>query len=175
MRKSTVVVVLLFGLSLLGYTQEQTGDASTAKKSATKAKAAGVPDKALMQTIWDAWTTLDPENAAKYYAKGPGHVFFDITPLKYDGWDAYKNGAAQVLSGFQSLKATINDDAQFHRQGNLVWGFATVHHQDVMKDGSKGEGDFRWTPVWQKTGNEWLIVHEHISAPMGGGAPAENK
>jgi ketosteroid isomerase-like protein len=23
----------------------------------------------------------------------------------------------------------------------------------------------RWTPVWQKTGARWLLVHEHLSAP----------
>jgi ketosteroid isomerase-like protein len=35
-----------------------------------------------------------------------------------------------------------------------------------MKNGSKSEGDFRWTVIWETNGKEWLIVHEHISAPL---------
>ena len=55
------------------------------QKKGTKQTARHAPDKTLMQEIWDAWSTLDPGNAAKFYAKGP-HVFFDIAPLKYGSW-----------------------------------------------------------------------------------------
>ena len=27
-------------------------------------------------------------------------------------------------------------------------------------------GDFRWTVIWQKEDGKWLIVHEHVSAPL---------
>jgi ketosteroid isomerase-like protein len=144
------------------------------QKKGTKTTASHVPDKALMQEIWGAWSTLDPSNAARFYAKGP-HVFFDIAPLKYGSWDEYQTGVKQVLAGFSSLKCTVNDDAQLHPHGNLVWGTATVHETDVKTDGSKGEGDFRWTVVWEKQGGQWLIVHEHVSVPASGGPPAEKK
>jgi len=26
--------------------------------------------------------------------------------------------------------------------------------------------DARWTTVWEKRGNNWLIVHDHFSAPL---------
>ena len=135
----------------------------------TKAKVGSAPDKALMQQIWDGWSTRDPNNVAKFYATGP-HVFFDIAPLKYNSWDEYQNGVKAVLAGFSSLKCTVNDDAVIHPHGNLVWGTATVHESDVKTDGAKGEGEFRWTVVWEKQGGQWLIVHEHVSVPAGGGA-----
>ena len=164
--RMAVLILLVFVLALPAFPQPQTSSKVQSAKSETANTQA--PSKALMDAIWAGWSTGNPANVAKYYAKGP-HVFFDIAPLKYDSWAEYERGVTQVLSGFQSLKATVNNDAQIHRHGKLVWGTATVHHADVMKDGSKGDGDFRWTVIWEKTGREWLIVHEHVSAPLGGG------
>jgi hypothetical protein len=28
-------------------------------------------------------------------------------------------------------------------------------------------GNFRWTVIWEKEDGKWVIVHEHVSAPMG--------
>lgn len=165
MRTSCAIVTLLLTLAFPAFSQQNT----THKAKATSGSAAAnteAPSKALMDAIWAAWSTDNPANVAKYYAKGP-HVFFDITPLKYNSWAEYQKGVTEVIGGFQSLKGTVNDDAQIHRHGNLVWGTAIVHHVDVAKDGKKSEGDFRWTVIWEKTGAEWLIVHEHVSAPLG--------
>jgi ketosteroid isomerase-like protein len=166
-------------ISLLAFAL--TAGAAGQQKPVRNAKAAGAssassntkaPSKALMDAIWAGWSSGNPANVAKYYAKG-NHVFYDITPLKYDSWAEYEKGVTQVFSGIQSLKATVNNDAKLHRHGNLVWGTATVHHVDVAKNGNKSEGDFRWTVIWEKSGTEWLIVHEHVSAPLGGGAAKE--
>src|SRR5690349_18258952 len=58
------------------------------------------PDRAYLQKIWDAWSTLDPANAAPYYSKDPQNVFYDLTPMKYTGWAAYEQGVKAVLAGF---------------------------------------------------------------------------
>ena len=92
--------------------------------------AGGAPDKALLQKIWDGWSTLDPSNVAEYYATGP-HTFFDIAPLKYTSWDEYKAGVVKELADYKSAKFTVNDDAVFEKQNG-----------------------------------KWLIVHEHVSAPV---------
>jgi ketosteroid isomerase-like protein len=128
-------------------------------------KKGGIPDKALMQKIWDGWSTLDPANTAQFYAAGP-HVFFDIAPLKYDSWDEYEAGVKKVLAGYKSATFTVNDDAQIHPAGQIVWGTATVKFDMMEKSGKDDRGDMRWTVVWQKQGGRWLIVHEHVSVPM---------
>src|ERR1700752_2575586 len=63
------------------------------KKAAAK-PAAGAPDRAHLQKIWDGWSTLDPAKVADYYAQGL-HTFFDIAPLKYGSWDEYKQGVVK--------------------------------------------------------------------------------
>jgi ketosteroid isomerase-like protein len=128
-------------------------------------KTSGTPDKALMQKVWDGWATLDPANVAQFYAKGP-HVFFDIAPLKYNSWDEYQQGVKNVLAPYKSATFTVNDDAQIHSAGQMVWATATVKSDLVEKPGKHDLGTFRWTVLWQKQGGQWLIVHEHISAPL---------
>lgn len=142
------------------------GAAAQTKKSTMKKSSAGpAPDKAYLQKIWDGWSTLDPANTAKFYATGP-HTFFDIAPLKYNSLDEYQTGVKGVLAGYKSAKFTVNDDAAIHPNGDLVWATATVADQMTNKAGKVEMGNFRWTVVFENEDGKWLIVHEHVSAPL---------
>lgn len=124
-------------------------------------------EKTTLQQVWDAWSTLKPENAAKFYGKGKEHVFFDIAPLKYNGWDEYEKGAAPMLASWKSLKATVNDDAQVHNSGEWAWSVATVNADIVSKDGKAQSMVMRWTAIWHNHGGaNWVIAHEHVSVPL---------
>jgi ketosteroid isomerase-like protein len=132
----------------------------------TKAKAAASgPDKALLQKIWDGWSTLDVANEKEYYAAGP-HTFFDIAPLKYSSWDEYQKGVVGVLAGFKTAKFTVNDDAEIHPAREYYWGTATVKEDATLKSGKREMGNFRWTFIFGKQDGKWVIVHEHVSAPL---------
>jgi len=147
-----VVLVLIVGLSL--------GQMKKAAKAA-----GGGPDKALMQRVWAGWSTLDVSNVSEFYATGP-HVFFDIAPLKYASWEEYQKGVVNVIADFKTAKFTVNDDVELHPAGQYVWGTSTVKEDATMKSGKREMGTFRWTVVFEKQNGKWLIVHEHISAPM---------
>ncbi len=149
------VVICVVCITLLGFAQD----------APKKMSSSEMPDKALMQKIWDGWSTLDPANTAQFYARGP-HVFFDIAPLKYNSWDEYQEGVKKELAGYKSARFTVNDDAQIHPAGQVVWGTATVKFDMMEKSGKDNQGDMRWTVVWQKQGGKWLVVHEHVSVPM---------
>jgi ketosteroid isomerase-like protein len=126
----------------------------------------GLPDKKLMQQIMDAWATMDPAAAAKYYDQSPEDTFFDDAgAVKFVGWKAYEDGIRKVLTSEQSTKWTVNDDAVVHRAGNYAWGTATVHTEYVFKNGTRQVMDERWTLIWIEKGGKWLVVHEHFSAP----------
>ncbi len=153
-------VVLFCALALVLSSSAQT------KKSAMKKSAvAPAPDKAYLQKIWDGWSTLDPSNTAKFYATGP-HTFFDIAPLKYSSWDEYEKGVRGVLAGYKSAKFTVNDDADIHPHGDLVWATSTIKEEMTDKGGKVSMGNFRWTVVFGNEDGKWLIVHEHVSAPL---------
>ena len=124
------------------------------------------PSKQLMQDIWNGWATLDTANVSRFYDKNANDTFFDVTPLEYKGWSAYESGVKNVLAQWQTMKATVNDDAAVRANGDLYWGTATVHLDIAPKQGNPMALDVRWTALWQKRGKQWLIVHEHVSAPL---------
>jgi ketosteroid isomerase-like protein len=157
MKRLSIVLLCLLALTLSGIMLPE----AAAKKPATPV----APNKAYLQTIWDGWATLDPANVAKFYASGP-HTFFDIAPLKYGSWDEYAAGVKGVLSGYKSAKFMLNDDTAIHPHGDLVWVTATVKEEMTTKAGKVEMGNFRWTGIFENQDGKWLIVHEHVSAPL---------
>ncbi len=158
-----IVTCLLFSSAALA--QAKSAEKKASAKMAAKAPAAA-PDKALMEQIAEAWSSMNPENATKYYDKTPSDVFFDAAPLKYTGWDDYLKGSKEFISTLKSLKFKANDDATVHHMGNFAYGTATVHMDMTDKNDKTQSLDGRWTVVWEKKGADWLIVHEHFSMPM---------
>jgi ketosteroid isomerase-like protein len=154
MRKSFVVLVLILGCACFAQT-----------KKSMKKPGIGGPDKAFMQKIMDQWSTLDTSHVAQFYASGP-HVFFDITPLKYNSWAEYEAGAAKLMATYKSAKFTVNDDAEVHHHGDMAWASTTVAEDAVLKSGKHEMATFRWTLIWENQDGKWLIVHEHVSEPL---------
>jgi hypothetical protein len=64
MKKRYLPLIALLTLSL-----------SAAAESHKNTSAGPPPDKAYMQKVLDGWSTLNPADAAKFYAAGPG-IFF---------------------------------------------------------------------------------------------------
>jgi len=126
--------------------------------------------KALIDQYYAAWSTLNPNNAAKFYAKDADLVFYDIAPLKYNNWAEYKAGVTKAFTDTMSSgKLTPLDDLKVSQRGNVVWTTVTFHLKAQPKAGGAPlEFDGRHTAIWEKRGGQWVIVHEHISAPLPG-------
>jgi ketosteroid isomerase-like protein len=136
----------------------------TAAKPATDAEF-----KKMIDEYYTAWSTLNPDNAAKYYAKDADIVFYDVAPLKYNAWGEYRAGVIKDFTEpMSSGKLTPNDDLKVTRRGTIVWTTVTFHLSAKPKAGGAMELDCRHTAIWEKRGGKWLIVHEHVSAPLPG-------
>lgn len=122
--------------------------------------------KNLIKLYWQAWSTLNPENAASMYSKDADAVFFDVAPLKYNGWEEYKTGVQKVFGNATSASFIPNDDLKATRRGDLAWTSNTFHGTLTQKDGKTMELVGRHTAIWEKRGGHWIIVHEHVSAPL---------
>ncbi|MDI1429423.1 YybH family protein [Polyangium sorediatum] len=139
------------------------------KKAPTSSQEQSAPEKPtteLMQRTWDAWSSLDPQNSAPFYAKDEGLVFFDFAPLEHRGWKAYEKGVKDLLAQFSSLKAKVRDDARIEAHGNTALAASVVHFDITFKDGMTESFDARWSVVWAWRDGQWLIVHEHVSVPI---------
>jgi ketosteroid isomerase-like protein len=157
MKRAPIVPVI----AIVGSLATGIGTALLAQGGAT-----APPDAAKLQQVMTAWTTLDPAKAAVFYAKDPRLVFYDFMPRKYTGWAAYDKGVREEFKDFKSLSLKVLNDAEVHVAGNTAWATATVDADLSLKDGSRSRLDGRWTSIWEKRGNEWLIVHEHVSSPL---------
>jgi ketosteroid isomerase-like protein len=156
--REKLLAAVLFALLMTPFGAAQTKNASVKPIGAA-------PDRAHLQKIWDGWSTLDVSKVAEFYATGP-HTFFDLAPLKYSSWEEYEKGVVNVLADFKTAEFTVNDDAAIHPAGSYAWAAATVKEDATMKSGKREMANFRWTVVFEKQEGKWLIVHEHVSAPL---------
>lgn len=123
--------------------------------------------KGLINQYCAAWSSGNTDNPAKLFAKEANLVFYDLAPLKYTGWEEYKQGVQKTFfESMTSVTLTPKDDLLVTRRGNIAWTSVTGHVSAKMKDGKGMELDYRHTAVWEKRGGKWLIVHDHISTPL---------
>jgi ketosteroid isomerase-like protein len=115
-----------------------------------------------------AWSSGSPDNAAKFYAKDAGLVFYDVAPFSYTGWKEYDAGVRKnFLDNTESLSLTAGKELRVTRHGNIAWTTVPMHVTAKMKDGKTIDSPVRYTGIWEKHGKNWLLVHEHVSVPMG--------
>jgi ketosteroid isomerase-like protein len=125
--------------------------------------------RALVPHIVAAWGTMDISKVAPYYAADADFAYFDIVPLKYNNWKEYSEGAQRYLfDPNRSIGAKLNDDLAVHRRGSLAWATFTLAIDLVSKEGAGSHLNARWTMVLEKRAKGWIVVHEHVSAPLGG-------
>ena len=123
----------------------------------------------LVPKIVASWETFDLAKIEPYYAKDGDLTYFDLAPLKYNNWADYRATVPKVLfEPNTSLKLKVNDDLRVHSRGSLAWATFTFGADMTTKQGAASHLDGRWTMVLEKRGQGWIVVHEHVSAPLGG-------
>jgi ketosteroid isomerase-like protein len=116
-----------------------------------------------------AWSSGNADTPAKYYAKDNGLVFYDLAPFEYHGWKEYHDGVQkEFFANMVSGSLTAGKDLKVTRRGTLAWTVVSMHFAEKTKDGKSVETPVRYTGIWEKRGKNWLLVHEHLSAPLGG-------
>lgn len=125
--------------------------------------------RAFVPKVVAAWGTMDISKVAPYYAKDADFTYFDITPLKYNNWKEYSEGVQKYLfEPNRGISAKVNDDLAVHHRGTMAWATFTAGIDIVSKEGAASHLNARWTMVLEKRANGWIIVHEHVSVPLGG-------
>jgi ketosteroid isomerase-like protein len=116
-----------------------------------------------------AWSTGNADNPARFYAKEDGLVFYDVAPFAYHSWKEYHEGVkAALLDNMESGSLSAGKDLKVRRHGTVAWTTVSMHLSEKTKDGKNVETEIRYTGIWEKRPAGWLLVHEHLSAPLGG-------
>jgi ketosteroid isomerase-like protein len=130
-------------------------------------------DEATFRKLTDdycaAWSSGNTANAAKFYAKDDGLIFYDLAPFSYNGWKDYEAGVKkEFLDTSQSIVLTAGKDLKVTRRGNIAWTTVPMHLIDNTKDGKTIQLEVRYTGIWEKRGKGWVLVHEHLSSSLPG-------
>ena len=122
----------------------------------------------LVDDVCAAWSTGNADAPARFYAQDEGLVFYDVTPFSYHGWKEYHKGVqTAILDSAASLTLTAGKELKVTRRGTLAWTIVPMHLSEKTKDGKAVEIELRYTGIWEKRGARWVIVHDHLSAPLG--------
>lgn len=115
-----------------------------------------------------AWNTGNADAPAKFYAKDNGLIFYDLAPFAYHGWKEYHDGVQkEFFANMASGSLTAGKDLKVSRHGTVAWTTVSMHFSEKTKDGKAVEAEVRYTGIWEKRGANWVLVHEHLSVPMG--------
>ena len=116
-----------------------------------------------------AWSPGNTTNAGKFYAKDDGLIFYDLAPFSYQGWKEYEPGVHKnLLDNAASASLTAGKELRVTRHGNVAWTTVPMRFTAKMKDGKNIDVAVRYTGIWEKRGKSWILVHEHLSVPLGG-------
>jgi ketosteroid isomerase-like protein len=122
----------------------------------------------LIDNYCAAWSSGKSANAAKFYAKDDGLLFYDLSPFSYNGWREYDAGVRkELLDDAESLSLTAGKELKVTRHGNIAWMTVPMHLTANTKDGRTTDLKIRYTGIWERRGATWLLVHEHLSVPLG--------
>ena len=156
-RWTLYVLLALFGASLTfvgARAQQRASEEATFRK--------------LIDEYCMAWSSGNPDNAAKYYAQDPGMVFYDVAPFSYHSWKEYRAGVQkEFFDNVASARLSAGQDLKVSRRGTIAWMTVPMHLTTTGKDGKRADYEIRYTGIWEKRGPRWLLVHEHLSAPLG--------
>jgi ketosteroid isomerase-like protein len=123
----------------------------------------------LVDNFCAAWSTGNAEAPAKFYAKDNGLVFYDVAPFAYHGWKEFHDGVQkEFLDNASEIKLTAGKDLKVTRRGMIAWTIVPMHLMEKTKEGKTSEMDLRYTGIWEKRGANWVLVHDHLSAPAAG-------
>ncbi len=137
--------------------------------SASPACAAG-SDEAQIRKLYGPWAAAfdarDADAIMKFYAPGETLLVFDVVPpLQYVGADAYRKDWQDFFGGYKTVKVEV-EQLGVVSNGKLAFTHSIQRVTGTDLHGKPVDVTLRVTDGLKKIKGKWLIVHEHVSAPI---------
>jgi ketosteroid isomerase-like protein len=122
---------------------------------------------AILDDIARRGSAFDVEGLLTHYADEI--ATFDLPPpLVLHGKHALRESwQRDVVEMFQPPVSYRYEDVHVHASGDLAVTRSLMRFHGKTNDGHDMNVTLRCTHVLEKRGGAWLIVHEHVSAPVG--------
>lgn len=110
---------------------------------------------------------LDRAAVEGLYKKDEDFTGYDVAPPVGGliGWKHYAKAWYEILNKYKEIHFNINDDLRVFRRGEVGWSSASYRLYGISAGGAPFDKECRMSMVWVKENGEWVITHEHSSAP----------
>lgn len=128
-------------------------------------------DEAAIRALEDrfvaAFNAGDIDAIMENYVPDDSLVLFDVVPRKdYLGANAYRHAWIEMFSRFEGTPKIAITDLNITVDGKVGFGHSFMQVTGTDTQGHPIDRTVRVTDGYRKIGENWLIVHEHISVPV---------
>lgn len=121
--------------------------------------------RALLERQSEAMRRKDIDQLMACYA--PDVVYFDtVPPLRFVGSDALRARFLRWFDGFQGSIGMERRDLTVLTSGDIAVAYWLSRASGILVNGREVGSWVRATSCSQRSGQGWLITHEHVSFPV---------
>jgi ketosteroid isomerase-like protein len=121
--------------------------------------------RALLDRQSEAMRRRDIDQLVSCYS--PDVVYFDtVAPLRFVGSDALRGRFLRWFDGFQGSVGMESRDLNVLSSGDIAVAHWLSRASGTLTNGREVGSWVRATSCCQRSGQGWLITHEHISFPV---------
>ncbi|HSB09535.1 MAG TPA: SgcJ/EcaC family oxidoreductase [Blastocatellia bacterium] len=134
-------------------------------------KAGAANNEVEIRQLLDRWgkafRAKDLEGVMSVYAPGNATVAYDIVPpLQCVGRDAYRRNYEEFFAQYDGPLDYEIRDLRIVAANDVAFIYCVERMSGTLKNGQKSDLWIRATSGLRKINGKWLIVHDHISAPV---------
>lgn len=127
--------------------------------------------KSRIEEYGAAWTTQNGEpdwtKIQTLYAAEDLLHYDAVTPHSFANVSEMKTAFAQMRQSLKmkSLELKVRDNLNVFRRGDLVWITVLQDIVAQLENGQELKFVQRQTGIWEQRDGNWVMIHEHLSAP----------
>ncbi|HMJ71093.1 MAG TPA: nuclear transport factor 2 family protein [Cyclobacteriaceae bacterium] len=125
-------------------------------------------EKAIRERVEEYAAAIRGKDLEKVMAIfAPDHISFDLeAPLQHMGAEAKRKNWTNVFAAYQYPLGYEIRDLTLVIENTLAVGRSLNRISGLLSNGRKTGYWVRWTTCFQKKGDTWFLIHDHVSVPL---------
>lgn len=130
--------------------------------------------KERLEALFVAWSPGEAEfsarDVAEFYDQSERFLAFDTlmpTTSIMHGWQAFSDNWELAIGKLKNFNCVLKEIVSLEVHGDIVWtGLLLGVTAEEVDTGKPLDAEQQVTLVWERQGDNWIIIHEHLSGPV---------